>query len=91
MDRVEKVHANNALGRFADRGDLRDRQRRSVTRKNKGVIRERFELPKDVSLEIQFLRRGLDDQIGLGTFFELVVPRICCKVRSGSSSVNLPS
>src|SRR5215470_16095855 len=48
MDRIEEVHANNGLRASRRRGYLRNRQRRSIARKNKWVVRSGFELPKYV-------------------------------------------
>ena len=58
------MHADDALGTGADRGDLRDRDARRV-RGEHGVIRHvLLELREHLVLELELLRHGLEHEVG---------------------------
>ena len=58
------MHADDALGIGADRGDLRDRDARRV-RGEHGVVRDvLLELREHLVLQLELLRHGLEHEVG---------------------------
>ena len=68
-NRIEKVHSDHFVRPFRNGGDLRDRDRRSVARKDRVRPADGIELLEDLLLDIEILCRGLNDQ---RTFFKAV-------------------
>ena len=70
--RVEEVHADDALRAGHAGGDLGHAQRRRVRGEHAVVADDLGDAPEQLALELERLRRRLDDDVGAGELVELL-------------------